>query len=94
MTTEPMKRYDELYSGAGGVFEAVGIGECQEGQYLDRDDMPVESLRFALDLCEQRKGDAMALAGRDDINHDARLRIIANTEQHIAALERLLGACE
>ena len=93
MTTESMKLVwlsDDALAKVWGrdstptVLTSTKCAANQHAAVLTRD-MPVESLRWVLLLAKQRHESA---AYRGD------LTFAATTKQHIAALERLLGACE
>lgn len=86
MTTEPMKRYEpDPYCDSAG-WKVIRMQEDKDGQYLDRRDMPVESLRAAVHALHR---EAHGYVGTPQYS-----RIKTESDQHIAALERLLGACE
>jgi hypothetical protein len=82
MTTEPMKRYEpDPYCDSAG-WKVIRMQEDKDGQYLDRDDMPVESLHVAVLLMQEHA---------DTFENPATKKHYENLR---AALERLLGACE
>lgn len=84
MTTEPMKRYSPPKDHGDGESWPVTIPLSldPQGRFLDRRDMPVESLRYIASIAN----------GVAELASDGKSK--ENLKQHIAALERLLGACE